>query len=336
MQQYLKLFETENNRTAYENSESYIEPYVSYVEGDNTVHYNKPPETRVVATFNITSTSSRTRIRGYSAANLFDDIEIDGVSVGNVEYHTFDTTGEHIIKYTLKDKTSIGNYAFQSCTSLTSVTIPDNITSIGERAFNYCSILTNITIPNGVTIIDNEVFSQCYSLRSVTIPNGVTSINYGAFDECRNLASVTIPNSVTTIGNYAFNTCSSLTSISIPDSVTSIGSEAFKYCSRLTSVTIGNGVTSIDDHAFEECMGLTNLIIGSGVTSIGIQAFNYCSSLMSITIEATTPPTLMGYSSLYNTNNCPIYVPSQSVEAYKTADIWKDDYASRIQAIPTT
>ena len=122
--------------------------------------------------------------------------------------------------------------------------------------------------------------------------------------------SVEIQNSVTTIGNYTFYYCEGLTSINIPNGVTTIGGSAFDNCSALTSVTIGNGVTSIGNSTFQSCSGMT-----------------------SVTINATTPPSL-GSNVFYDTNNCPIYVPAESVDAYKTATNWKT-YASRIQAIPT-
>ena len=126
--------------------------------------------------------------------------------------------------------TSIGNYAFQYCSSLASITIPNTVTSIGKSAFYYCYSLANITIPNTVTSIGGSAFNTCSSLASVTIPNTVTSIGTYAFSNCSSLASVTISHTVTSISDYEFQNCYSLASITIPDTVTSIGNNAFSSC----------------------------------------------------------------------------------------------------------
>ena len=196
--------------------------------------------------------------------------------------------------------TSIGSYAFYSCSSLTSVTIPNSVTSIGSYTFYGCSSLTSVTIPNSVTSIGSYTFYGCSGLTSVTIGNSVTSIGSYAFDGCSGLTSITIPESVTTIGNYAFSNCSGLTSIAIPNSVTSIGSSAFYRCSRLTSVTIPNSVTSI-----------------------GSSAFYLCSGLSSVKVDIETP-LIIGSNNFSNPANATLYVPAGSKAAYQAADYWNE------------
>lgn len=214
-------------------------------------------------------------------------------------------------EYNAKPVTSIGNYAFESRTSLTSVTIPDSVTRIGYRAFFCCTRLTSITIGSGVTSIVNEAFYCCTGLTSVTIPNSVTDIASAAFErctgltivnwnatgctsaglynnpifkDCSNIATVNIGANVTTIPSYAFYNCTGLTSITIPDSVTSIGDSAFSGCTGLTSITIPDSVTSIGSNAFYGCTGLTNITLPNSVTSIGISAFEGCTGLTRVTI----------------------------------------------------
>jgi hypothetical protein len=121
------------------------------------------------------------------------------------------------------------------------VTIPNGVTSIGDYAFDGCTSLTSITIGSGVTSIGYCAFNECTSLTSITIPASVTSIGGQAFIECTSLASVTIGSGVTSIGQEAFENCTSLTSVTIPASVTSIGILAFNYCTSLTSVTFAVG-----------------------------------------------------------------------------------------------
>ncbi len=210
------------------------------------------------------------------------------------------TNPDNSVEYTV---TSIGSSAFEGCSGLTSVTIPNTVTNTGEYAFWGCSGLTSVTIPNSVTSIGSGAFAGCRRLTTVTIPNSVTSIGGFAFSGCSGLISISIPQSVTSIGDYAFGDCSGLTEINvesantnyasengvlfnkdkttivcypagkaettytIPNSVTSIGSSAFAYCSGLTSVTIPNSVTSIGDYAFGGCSKLSEIYVESANTN---------------------------------------------------------------------
>ena len=226
-----------------------------------------------------------------NAANIKTVEILDGVtSIGNTAFNGCSSLTSVIIPDSVK---TIGDSAFGSCTSLTLVTIPDGVTSIGSSAF-YGTALTSVIIPNSVKTIGDSVFRYCTSLISVTIPNGVTSIGKYAFNGCSALTSVTIPNSVTSIGYGAFIGCSSLTSVIIPGSVTTIGDSAFAGCTYLTTVTIQDGVTIIiPNYAFENCSSLTSVIIPNSVKTIGDHAFENCTSLTSVNIPNSV--TSIGY-----------------------------------------
>ena len=170
-----------------------------------------------------------------------------------------------------KSVASIGDCAFDDCSSLTNITIPASVTSIGDGAFDGCSSLTNITIPDSVTFIGEEAFLGCKGLADnngfviirnvlysyhgnrtkVIIPDSVTSISFSAFEGCSSLTTITIPDSVTSIGAWAFEGCKNLTTITIPDSVTSIGAWAFLGCSSLKQI-IFKGRKNLNDVTLDE------------------------------------------------------------------------------------
>ena len=181
--------------------------------------------------------------------------------------------------------TTIGANAFQSCSALTTVTIPNSVITIGASAFSDCSGLTSLSIPDSVTTIGASAFSDCSGLTSLSIPDSVTTIGTSAFSDCSGLTTLSIPNNVTSIGNYMFQGCSGLTSLIIPNNVTTIGTSAFSDCSGLTTFRIPNNVTTIGASAFSDCFGLTTLSIGSGVTYIVSSAFSGCSALTAINVD---------------------------------------------------
>lgn len=191
--------------------------------------------------------------------------------------------------------TAIGGMAFESCSELTSIALPNTVTTIGYAAFYNCSSLASVSMGNSVTSIGVHAFFQCGSLASITLPASVTSIGTDAFLDCENLeeiivaegnnsyssidgvlydknktvllkcpdkkSQVTIPTSVTTIENGAFTGCHGLTTIEIPNSVKSISSQAFFSCRNLTTVSIGNSVTAIGNGAFSNCTSLEEIIV---------------------------------------------------------------------------
>ena len=265
-------------------------------------------------------------------------------SIGNLVF----ANCENLLSITIPDGvTSIGMSSFDYCVNLVSITLPNSVTSIGNRAFYCCKNLASITLPDSVTSIGERAFFFCEKLASITLPDNLTSIGNGAFEKCRKLkefkgkwaskdgrclvmervrrrfvpsyevteyilgnfapygiTEYIIPDGVTSIGNYAFSDCDNLVCLTIPDSVTFIGERAFFFCKNLASITLPNNLTSIGDSAFSYCRKLTEL---------------YCKSVV--------PPGI-GDGMLKDVpETLQIYVPIQSVDAYKSA--WKN-YSNQI------
>ena len=196
----------------------------------------------------------------------------------------------------------------------------------------YTSFDGNIVTPYKTNVFGANITSNIYTngVGIIVFDSDVTTIGDEAFYKCSSLTSVTIPDSVTTIGDYAFEWCENLTSVTIPDSVTTIGDYAFYYCISLTSVTIPDSVTTIGYMAFYQCLSLTSVTIPDSVTTIGNHAFYNCHSLTSIYCKAITPPT-GGYAMFdSNASDRKIYVPMESVEAYKLASWWSS-YTNSIE-----
>ena len=233
--------------------------------------------------------------------------------------------------------TRIGEYALQACSSLSNLVIPESVSTIGQGAFRFLTI-TSIEIPESVSNLGGHAFYGCQKLKTVSIPESVTRLDEFTFSGCTSLTQVMIPESVSFIGAQVFSECSSLSSVKIPNSVTSLGARVFLGCSNLMSVTISECLTAMPEETFKNCSSLLSVTIPESVQYMGNSVFYNCTGLSSVVVKAKTPPAISVSSSVmwpyvfYNTNNCPIYVPSESVDAYKSARYWSD-YADRIQAI---
>ena len=263
-----------------------------------------------------------------------------GVTTGENKY-----SGDVIIPATVtyKSKTltvsSINGSAFEDCTALSSITIPNSITIIKKAAFYGCTSLTSVTIPNSVKKIENEAFRNCKSLKELHIEDGETSLYFSmdnnndfsrVFDYCLSLEKIHIGRDFDfyhcgSPSNSPFHEHYNLKTLTFSNYVTSIPENAFPYCKSLTDVEIPNSVTSIGESAFFGCTGLTNVTIGSNVSTIYYSAFEQCVSLTNIYLMCTTPPSVRS-GNFTNTHyiNTAVYVPKGSLATYQKADTWKN------------
>lgn len=328
MTQIANYINSYSDNTAYSADQSKDYPNISYIQGTDEVKWNRYDPDHIVCVYDVTSTDTTTKLLDRST-NVTYQI-IDGVQQQSVQTtYTFDTLGKHIVKYKINNDTTINGSYFNNCTNLTGLTIPYGITHINSSLCYGCTGLTSVKLPDTLIKCHQQTFDRCTSL---PVENGVRYADFCATGVAnKNLTTYTLKTG-TKFLLYTFNRCGNLTSFVIPNGVIQIAA-AFESCDSLTSVTIPNSVTSIGNASFQSCNSLTSVTIPDSVTIIGEYAFLSCSSLTSVTVEATTPPTLNGVDVFNSTNNCPIYVPAESVDAYKAATYWSR-YASRIQAIP--
>lgn len=314
--EYINTFNTTAEYNAAKSGEAYGRPHVSLVLDNDEIHYEG--DNRLVAKFNVTNTNN---VKICEKTSGFSKIEIDGVEMSPIASgYTFGTTGEHIVKYTLANETTIVQDAFRGCPMLTSIQIPNNVTTINHGAFSNCSGLTSIHIGANVSSMVGSIASSNSNITSITVDNG-NSV-YDSRNNCNAIIETAtnkliqgcpntiIPNDIVVIANDAFGD-QGIETINIPEGVTTIEQEAF----------IGNNLTS--------------LTIPSTVTSIGVMAFSY-GMLTSITCFAITPPTLSSNSFSNNNNLAHIYVPNESVNIYKSQSSGGNwyDYRSIIEGLP--
>ena len=226
--------------------------------------------------------------------------------------------------------TSIGSYAFDDCSGLTSVNIPNSVTRIGHGAFMDCSSLTSVTIPNSVTSIGWAAFEGCSSLTSVTIPNSVTSIDDEAFSDCTELASIIFEegSKLVEIGGHVFR--NTYWENNLPDGLIYLGKILYKYnCKGMTTpenqIVIKEGTITIANNAFDDCSTLNSLIIPESVLYIGDCAFEEC-NIRNVLIKCIIPPgpdkvkeQVFSDQTYYHTT---LYVPAGCWDAYAYHNTW--------------
>ena len=315
----IKIFQTKEQFNTYTNNGQNIPSgFLYYVKEDETVHFNT---NNIDGTQEIKDGLTDPEGEGYIIPDGNISITENGTDIDVKQYETA----------SVAVPLPTGN-----------ITLTQNGENIDIE--DYATATVNVPVPQGYIIPTGDVSITAngtnidvaqYATASVNVPSGMADLT--DLIE-RDITSIDIPSGVTSIGDSAFRGCSGLTSVSIPSSVTSIGGSAFRGCSGLTSVNIPNSVTSIGSGAFSNCSGLTSVSIGNGVTSIGDSAFenpNPPYNTFSLYIYATTPPTLGNNVFRVYINPFKIYVPAESVEAYKAASGWSTQ-ASYIEAIPTT
>ena len=208
--------------------------------------------------------------------------------------------------------------AFYDCSMLEKINLPDGLEIIDDFAFQKCSKLNNIKVPASIKKIEQLVFYNCFSLNELELPEGLTTIDQYAFFGCTSLKNIYLPDSIAEIGEYAFFSCSSLGSVRLPSSLETLNDSVFSSCSSLSNITLNEGLKTIKTSAISNCLNLTKINIPSTVTSINLFAFGG-SAINEMVFNSTTPPTI---NEMMYLEYLKIYVPDESLNAYKTATNW--------------
>ena len=225
--------------------------------------------------------------------------------------------------------TALQANALDSCYNLLKLCIPDTVDTINNYAITNLIKIKRLSLSNSLSTIMNV--QRPYELESLVIPDNMTTIGTYAFQNAQSLRKLVIGNGVTSIGQQCFENSIMLKEIVFGNSLTTIGTgvNTLNAIHSMETLTIPDTVTTIGGGAFRYGGCLKTLVIGSGVTTIGNAAFANYPVIESITIKATTPPTLGGANTFAATNNCPIYVPNGCLSAYQSATGWTA-FASRM------
>ena len=278
-------------------------------------------------------------------------VTLNSNAIASNNYTNYYATGRHyslesifgsqVKEYIIgEDVTSIGQWAFDQCTDLTVISIPNSVTSIGRGAFSSCSNLQKVIVSdiaawcriqfgdwyaNPLVYAHHLYSDENTEIKDLVIPNSVTSIGDGAFGECSGLTSVTIPNSVTSIGESAFSGCSGLTSVNISCEVIDTWFSDQSALTSLTEITLGEGVKIVKENAFKGYTNIKTIDIGSTVTSIEARAFSGSDKLTDLTCRATNVPQTdrTAFENSYP-NYATLHVPAVSITTYKETAPWSE------------
>ncbi len=231
----------------------------------------------------------------------------------------------------VRENESSPNMAYN--TSINRVLLPSGFV-LGGSAFQSCSSLVAVNIPEGTTAIGEKMFYGCHRIKSIAIPKSVNTILGSAFTDCASLDKIVIPDGVTRIDDYVFQRCYNLTSAQLPKSITSISAGIFNYCILLDNVTIPDGVTSIGNSAFETCAKLTSVIIPSSVDNYGSRAFAYCYGVKIYDFSQHIVVPTLSSADVFSgiPSDCEIRVPAALYDEWIAATNWVT-YASQIVAV---
>ena len=250
---------------------------------------------------------------------------LDGTGNVNTTHH-YDEAGDYVITLEPGEGCELGLGAGSSSYCV--------MGSAGNNGRVYCNMLQKVEIGRGVTGIGSYAFQRCYSLLSITIPASVTSIATSTFNNCYALSSITIPDGTTfTVGCFSF--CYSIKYVSIANGIVSLADNLFYNGYGLNFVTIPDSITEINTSAFIYCQSLQSIIVPHSVTKIERTAFQYCSGLSELYVKPVSPPKMENANALGGlSDDCIIYVPAGSLEAYQTATNWSA-YADQMQEEPS-
>ncbi len=182
---------------------------------------------------------------------------------------------------------AIEKLAFQDCTELVKLELPENLQSIGEGAFKGCRSLKYMDIPKSVTEIGSGAFEDCCSLVRTNIPKGLKAVAANTYRNCSSLVHMAVPEGVESIGDSAFDGCRALETVKLPCEMAEIGKKAFYYCYLIKKISIPRGVRSISYMAFAECWAMQHIDIPDTVTEIGRMAFSSCANLNNVVIPCS-------------------------------------------------